>query len=445
MLTDTELKKAKSTNGKACKFADRDGMYVTVSPSGAKSFRYDYRINGRRETLTLGRYDETLPGKTVRPLSELSYGIGLSLAEARLLLTTARRSVDLGESPARVKAEKRVQSAEALTFGGWADRYFADKADPNNSGKLADSTLTMRQSVYDRNLKEAFGKLKLDEITAAALMAQCMKIKARGAPAPAVQAREIVLLVYRFAQSQEKGVEIKNPAEAIKPSDIATFKPRDRALSPAEIRTFYSALDGTATAATLRLAVKFTLLTMVRKGEFIGATWDEIDFAEATWTIPKERMKAKRPLVVYLSQQALDILVTFKTCFAASKYLHPSRYDADEPISNATLNRVIEAAVKRTNDGGTEFASFSVHDLRRTGSSLLNEAGFNRDWIEKCLAHEEGDVRAVYNKAQYSEQRRVMLQAWADMIDNWVAGDSAREVIRLAKIAASDVAMATDL
>jgi integrase len=111
-------------------------------------------------------------------------------------------------------------------------------------------------------------------------------------------------------------------------------------------------------------------------------------------------MRAKRPLVVYLSQQALDILVTFKTCFASSKYLHPSRYDSDEPISNATLNRVIEVAVKRINDSGSEFASFSVHDLRRTGSSLLNEAGFNRDWIEKCLAHEEGDVRGVYNKAQ---------------------------------------------
>jgi hypothetical protein len=189
MLTDTELKRARSTDGKACKFTDRDGMYVNVSPSGAKTFRHDYRINGRRETLTVGRYDETLPRKQPAPWVNLSYGIGLSLAEARLLLTTARRSVESGESPARQKADRRVRATEALTFGGWADRYFADKADPNNSGRLAGSTLAMRRSVYDRNLKEVFGKLNLDEITAAALMAQCLKIKARGAPAPVVQAR----------------------------------------------------------------------------------------------------------------------------------------------------------------------------------------------------------------------------------------------------------------
>lgn len=440
MLTDTELKKLKQTE-KTYKVADRDGMYVSVATSGTKSFRYDYRINGRRETLTIGRYDENLSSKVARGLEELEYGISLTLAEARMLLADARRSVEKGESPSRAKAEKRTQIAESLTFGSWAERYFTDKADPDNGARLADSTLAMRRSIYNRDLVGPFGKLKLEEITVAALMALCEKVKARGAPAPAIQVREIVLLVFRFAHTKDKTLDLKNPAESIKPSDIATFKPRERALSPAEIRQFFLALDETATSPTLRLAVKFVLLTMVRKGEFVGGTWTEVDFEAGTWTIPATRMKAKKPLVVYLSQQALDILVTFKTCFESSKYLHPSRYDLKLPISDATLNRVIDAAVKHTSAGASKLASFSVHDLRRTASSLLNEAGFNRDWIEKCLAHEESDVRSIYNKAEYGEQRRVMLQAWADMVDAWIRGESVREIIRTARMTAADVAM----
>lgn len=440
MLTDTELKKLKQTE-KTYKVADRDGMYVSVATSGTKSFRYDYRINGRRETLTIGRYDENLSSKSARGLEELEYGISLTLAEARMLLADARRSVEKGESPSRAKAEKRTQIAESLTFGSWAERYFTDKADPDNGARLADSTLAMRRSIYNRDLIGPFGKLKLEEITVAALMALCEKVKARGAPAPAIQVREIVLLVFRFAHTKDKSLDLKNPAESIKPSDIATFKPRERALSPAEIRQFFLALDQTATSPTLRLAIKFVLLTMVRKGEFVGGTWTEVDFEAGTWTIPATRMKAKKPLVIYLSQQALDILVTFKTCFESSKFLHPSRYDLKLPISDATLNRVIDAAVKHTRAGGAELASFSVHDLRRTASSLLNEAGFNRDWIEKCLAHEESDVRSIYNKAEYGEQRRVMLQAWADMIDAWMKGESVRDIVRAAKISASEASI----
>jgi integrase len=267
-------------------------------------------------------------------------------------------------------------------------------------------------------LADEFGRLKLEEITPVRLMARCEKIKERGAAAPAVHAREIVLQVFRFIQA--RGLKIDNPAASIRPSAIATFKARDRALTPAEIHIFFNALEHTATMSTLRLAVKFMLLTLVRKTEFIEAKWDEVNFETAIWTIPKDRMKAGRPHNVYLSQQALDILVAFKTCFSASSYLHPGRYETELPISSATLNRVIDATVKVVHDRGEDFEPFTVHDLRRTASTLLHEAGFNSDWIEKCLAHEQRGVRAIYNKAEYAEQRRAMLQAWADMLDAWI-------------------------
>lgn len=419
MLTDMQLRALKPAE-KIYKVADQHGLYAAVTPSGTVSFRYDYRVNDRRETLVIGRYDSLLPSRKPREADDLSFGMAVSLAEARLLLAQARREIQQGNSPSRSKVERRVQAVEALTFGKWAEKYFAETT-------LAESTRAMRRSVYDRNLAAEFGRLKLEEITPSRLMARCEKIKERGAAAPAVQARDIVLQIYRFVQA--RGLKVDNPAEAIRPSAIATFKPRDRALTPAEIHVFFSALEQTPTMPTLRLAIKFMLLTLVRKSEFILAVWDEVDFDAAVWTIPKVRMKAARPHNVYLSQQALDILVAFKTCFGASAYLHPGRYETAAPISAATLNRVIDSAVKLIRDDGTDFDPFTVHDLRRTASTLLHEAGFNSDWIKKCLAHEQRGVRAVYNRAEYAEQRRAMLQTWADMLDGCIATNTMVSVI----------------
>lgn len=443
MLTDTQLRNLKSRE-KAFKVSDRDGLYVAVSPSGTKAFRYDYRVDGKRETLTVGRYDETLACKGARADDELVYGISLSLVEARQLLTRARRQVEAGVSPSKAKIEQRAAESDADTFGAWVGKYFEHKADPK-SGKeqLADSTLALRKSVYRRILEEPLGKKRLDEIKPTALAELLDKAKADRGPGPAVHARELTLLVYRYAIG--KGVEVDNPAEKIARKAIATFQARDRNLTRQEVKTFFDALQHTATAPTLRLAVKFMLLTGVRKGEFIGATWKEIDWDRATWTIPEERMKADREHVVYLSEQALDILTTFQTCFPSSKFLHPGRYDSDVPISNATLNRAIDATVKVINDrreaDAEEFDTFSVHDLRRTFSTRLNDALFPEALIEACLAHAKKDqVAAAYNHAKHAAPRRALMQGWADMVDCWTKGESAKAVIQATKIKIDEAA-----
>ncbi|MDR6473654.1 hypothetical protein ABIE53_002475 [Burkholderia sp. OAS925] len=244
MLTDLELRALRPT-GRIYKVADQRGLYVAVTSAGAVSFRFDYRLNGRRETLVIGRYDPGLPARGARAADELSFGMSMRLAEARLLLEHARREVEQGVSPSRSKVEKRVEAADAMTFGKWAEKYFVE-------AKLAESTRAMRKSVYDRNLAAEFGRLKLEEITPSRLLMRCEKIKARGAAAPAVQARDIVLQVYRFVQA--RGLKVANPAEDIRPSAIATFKPRDRALTPGEIHVFFKALERTPTLPTLRLA-----------------------------------------------------------------------------------------------------------------------------------------------------------------------------------------------
>lgn len=399
MLTDTALKNLKPRE-RLYKVSDRDGMYATVSPVGTITFRYDYRLHGRRETLTLGRYGAD----------------GISLAKARERVLEARRAVADGQSPAQGKQREKRRLTEAKRFGEFTVRWAVE-------ARMADSTRAMRKSILDRDILPVFQNRLLTEITADDLRELCNKVKARGAPATAVHVRDIVKQVYGFAILH--GEKVANPADDVGPSSIATFVPKDRALSPSEIRVMLDQMEYVASYPTIKLGLKLILLTLVRKGELINATWDEVDFERSVWSIPKERMKAAKPHNVYLSQQALDIMVALRTCAGGSRYLIPSRYDADKPMSNATLNRVTQLVVARAKQHKQPLEPFTVHDLRRTGSTILNELGFNSDWIEKCLAHEDGrSSRGVYNKAEYAEQRRHMLQEWADMIDAWAAGQA---------------------
>ncbi len=394
MLTDTKLRSLKPQD-KLYKVSDRDGLYVAVTKSGVISFRYDYRFNGRRETVTFGRYSAD----------------GITLAEARAELIEAKRLLNTGISPASKKRDGIESKKIGTVFKDYTVNFLRD-------AQYADSTRAMKEAIIEKEIYPVFGNLQLEEITTPRLRALCEKIKDRGAKATALQVREIVGSVFTYAI--DRGYEISNPADAIKASSIGTFQARERAMSPKEIGILFRELENYSCYPTLKLAVKFVLLTLVRKSEFIHATWDEIDFKNRQWVIPKGRMKGRKEHVIYLSDQAMDILTGMKVCAMGSDYLMPGRYDIKKPLSNAALNNVIDGTVKRINEKGIEFEPVTVHDLRRTASTLLHEAGYNSDWIEKCLAHVQNGVRAVYNKAEYAEQRRKMLQEWADMVDEWI-------------------------
>ncbi len=397
MLTDTKLKtSSRRTNCTRC--SDRDGLYVAVLTSGTVSFRYDYRINGRRETLVIGQYGRD----------------GISLAEAREELIAAKKLLKAGQSPAAAKRDgiKKIRGAE--TFAVHTDSYMKHVI-------LADSTRAMKQVVIDRDILPVLGNKMMTEITTSMVRDLCDRIVERGGRATAVQAREIISSVYRHAN--DRGHGLFNPAADIKPSSIAIFKPRERTLTPEEIGLFFRTLDAIGAMGTMKMALKLVLITMVRKGEFTNATWDEIDFKKWTWTIPSDRMKGSRAHVIYLPKQAQDILVGLQMCAGGSEYLVPGRYNFRKPLSNAALNSLIDRTVKIINEDGEHIQGFTVHDMRRTASTLLHEAGYPSDWIEKALAHEQKGVRAVYNKAEYARQRAYMLQQWADMIDSWINGE----------------------
>ncbi|EJF8222268.1 tyrosine-type recombinase/integrase [Escherichia coli] len=397
MLTDTKLKNLKPQD-KLYKVSDRDGLYVAVLTSGTVSFRYDYRINGRRETLVIGQYGRD----------------GISLAEAREELIAAKKLLKAGQSPAAAKRDgiKKIRGAE--TFAVHTDSYMKHVI-------LADSTRAMKQAVIDRDILPVLGNKMMAEITTSMVRDLCDRIVERGGRATAVQAREIISSVYRHAN--DRGHGLFNPAADIKPSSIAIFKPRERTLTPEEIGLFFRTLDAIGAMGTMKMALKLLLITMVRKGEFTNATWDEIDFKKWTWTIPSDRMKGSRAHVIYLPKQAQDILVGLQMCAGGSEYLVPGRYNFRKPLSNAALNSLIDRTVKIINEDCEHIQDFTVHDMRRTASTLLHEAGYPSDWIEKALAHEQKGVRAVYNKAEYARQRAYMLQQWADMIDSWINGE----------------------
>lgn len=398
MLTDTKIKSLKPKD-KVYKVADRDGLYVSVSVAGTVTFRYDYRINGRRETLTIGKYGSD----------------GINLAEARERLMIARKQVSEGISPATEKRVERNKIRNADRFCVFAEKYLADV-------QLADSTKALRVATYERDIKDTFGNRLMTEITADEIRSHCEKIKERGAPSTAIFVRDLIANVYRYAI--QRGHKFANPADEIANSSIATFKKRERVLTPREIKLFFNTLEETQSDFALKKAVKFILLTMVRKGELVNATWDEVDFKNKVWTIPAERMKAKRAHNVYLSEQALDLIIAFQIYSEGSPYLLPGRINRRQPIANSSLNRVIANCIKFINKDEQRIDEFTVHDLRRTGSTLLHEMGFNSDWIEKSLAHEQQGVRAVYNKAEYAEQRKEMMQRWADQVDEWINDNS---------------------
>ena len=377
MLTDTKIKPLKPKD-KVYKVADRDGLYVSVSTVGTITFRYDYRINGRRETLTIGKYGAD----------------GINLAEARERLMIARKQVSEGISPATEKRIERNKIRNADRFCVFAEKYLADV-------QLADSTKALRVATYERDIKDTFGNRLMTEITTDEIRSHCEKIKDRGAPSTAIFVRDLIANVYRYAI--QRGHKFANPADEIANSSIATFKKRERVLTPREIKLFFNTLEETQSDFALKKAVKFILLTMVRKGELVNATWDEVDFKNKVWTIPAERMKAKRAHNVYLSEQAIDLIVAFQIYSEGSPYLLPGRINRRQPIANSSLNRVIANCIKFINKDEQRIDEFTVHDLRRTGSTLLHEMGFNSDWIEKSLAHEQQGVRAVYNKAEYAE------------------------------------------
>ncbi len=385
-LTDTRLRNLKGKE-KPYQLADGRGLFIEVTPGGKRVWRMRYRLGGRQEKVTLGEY----------PV--------YSLTEAREWREKCSAMVERNQSPMDARrAEKEAQRSpdKVKPFAYQWLKEVVEKTNKNPKGV---------RRVIDKDIVPAIGNKQLSSVTVSDVLAITDRIKARGADHSALLARNVMKRMFAYAIARQK---IKsNPAAAIEARYIATARSRDLALTPQEIGKLIRAIYTSSMRRANKLALHLLILCMVRKSELINAQWTEIDFDKAVWSIPGERMKKDKPHVVYLSQQALAMFEELKALSSGSAYVLPSRSSLKKPISTTTLNAAI-----RTLD--IDIRDFVIHDFRRTASTHLHEAGFNADWIEKALAHEQKGVRGVYNRAEYADPRREMLQWWADFVDSQI-------------------------
>jgi integrase len=363
---------------------------LEVMPSGAKIWRYRYQLHGvRHPPLTIGNYPE------------------ISLADARKRRDVWAALVARGESPKRaVQVEKTARLNTVEAFGkSWLDEQLV--------GKSPSYVTTMRR-LMTKDVFPMLGSVPLAEVKPADIMALCDRIKARGAPKMALLTRNALRRMYDFAIARQ--LAESNPAAALVARFIATEESRTRVLSPHEIGVVLRAIHASDIRRSLKLALNLLFITMVRKAELTEATWDEFDLAAGVWDIPAERMKKDRPHRVYLSRQALAMLEELKAHAGKSVYVFPSTRGADDrPISKSTLNQAVRAL-------SIDVQHFVLHDFRRTASTHLHEMGHSSDAIERALAHKILGIKGVYNRAEYAEQRRLILQAWADFVQAQLDG-----------------------
>jgi hypothetical protein len=223
VLTNTKLRNLKPQD-RLYKVVDRDGLYVVVGPGGAVSFRLDCRLNGRRETLTIGRYGDG----------------GVTLAEAREHCVEAKKAISRGLSPAKEKQRGKQQLREAKTFGDFAARWLKEY-------RMEESSRAMRESVLNRDILLHFCNRLLPDITAEDLRTLCGKIKDRGAPATAVHARDVVAQIIRYAIA--RGQKVANPGDGVSAASIAVFAARERSLRK---KSVFSSNNSIASARCLR-------------------------------------------------------------------------------------------------------------------------------------------------------------------------------------------------
>lgn len=417
-LTDTKLRSLKPGN-KAYQEADDGGLFVEVMPGGAKVWRLRYRLAGKQEKVTLGDYPtySLAEARTWRDDGKALAGRGLSpmaLKRGDPIPGDAAPAVkELAEAFIRnwcMKAIEKVRAKQAETKAGdtveaFARRWYAEVTEPNNRNPHN------VKRVLDKDVIPAIGTKQIADVTITDVLTIIDRIKARGADQMALQTRSVLKRLFAYAIAREKTTF--NPATAVEARFIASAKSRDVALTPDEIGRLLRAIYQSSMRRAHKLALHLLILCMVRKSELIEAKWGELDLAKAEWAIPGERMKKDKPHLVSLSRQAVAMFEELKGLASGSEWIFPSRGDLKQPIAKSTLNVVVRALEIDVRD-------FVIHDFRRTASTHLHEAGFNSDWIEKCLAHETKGIRGVYNRAQYAEQRREMLQWWADFVDSQI-------------------------
>lgn len=390
-LTDVAIRNAKA-RAKPYKLAAGGGLYVLVTPDGGKYWRLKYRFAGKEKLLALGVYPD------VRG------------AEAREKRDAAKHQLKEHLDPSAVRKAQKYATATATanTFEAIAREWI----ELQRNRWTADHAARVLGSLEDEVFLD-LGARPISDIMAPELLATLRKIEARGALETAQRVLQRCDAVFRYAVTT--GRAERSPAADLKGALKAPKRSNRAALSAADLPEFLRKLDAYDGQLQTRLALKLQVLTWVRPGELRAAEWAEFDVDKAEWRIPAERMKMRAPHVVPLSRQAIAVLEELRPLTGKGRFLFPNQHTPGACISDNTMLYALYRMGYHSRATG--------HGFRATASTILNEQGWRADAIERQLAHaERNKVRAAYHRSEYLEERRKMMQAWADFIDGLGAG-----------------------
>jgi integrase len=396
-LTDIFIKNLKP-GPKPVKHADGGGLYLVVTPSGGKLWRYKYDFEDRERLLSLGQYP------------------GITLADARERLLAAKRELAAGRNPAAVKQEAKAarraaKAAEILTFEKAAVDYFQTR-----QGVYSEKSNLNILARLQKHIFPALGAKPIGKITAPELLDVLTRVKATGREEMAARLRQYVGQVFKFAM--RKGWANVNPANALEGiPELRKTGPQkhQRAVkTPGELGRLLADME-TYDTGIVGAALRLQPYVFLRSSELCRGRWAEIDFDDALWRIPKERMKMKADHLVPLAHQVKERLEALRQVTGGNEFMFPSWVGGQAPVNPESLRR----ALNRLGYGPTALnGGHTPHGFRSSASTFLRERGFPGDWIEIQLAHAERDkIVAAYNHALYVPQRREMMQAWADYLD----------------------------
>ncbi len=393
-LTNTEVKQAKPKN-KEYNLADGDGLALRVKINGSKLWLFNYSRphTKKRANISLGSYP------------------AVSLADARNRRKDARellaQDIDPQEHKAEIEQAKRAEHANTLEH--IAAQWFEikkKKVTPNYAEDIWRS-LTL-------HALPAIGKVPIHKIKAPAVIKALKPVAAKGSLETVKRVCQRLNEIMTFAVNT--GLLDANPLAGIRQAFDAPDKKNLPALKPEELPELMKALCTASIKRTTRCLIEWQLHTMVRPSEAAGARWEEIDMDTALWRIPAERMKKKRPHTIPLSLQAVALLETMEPISSGREHVFP----ADRNPKTHTHEQTANMALKRMGFAGRLVA----HGMRSIASTTLNEHGFDPDVVEAALAHVDGnEVRAAYNRSEYLERRRTMMNWWSEHIEQAATGN----------------------
>jgi len=358
---------------------DSKGLYLRVDPSGRKYWLMRFKESGKSHEISLGVYPD------------------VNLIEARKkrdeLQSLRARGELISIRPDKSPATFQEAAAE------WLKVRMRDKAE---------SYIESIKQRLRKYILPAIGNLKLTDIKSPVILKLCRKIENQNFIEAAHKVREIIGQVFRF--SIASGYCDYDPTPALKGALTPRYKKHYATLTdPAEIAILMKSIKAYP-FDLMRLAMLFSIYTAARPGEIRTAEWSEIK--DDKWDIPAEKMKMKRRHIVPLSRQALKILCELRLLTGKGRYLFPTPRDINRPMSENGVRVALRSL-------GFTKEQITPHGFRAMFSTIANEHEFNRDVIERQLAHvPDNAIRGAYNHAEYIQQRIKLMQWWANYLDN---------------------------